>query len=264
MATVSLRLGTAITMVLVTAGCGPSAHQPEIVVSYEKASTGSGLVGRSLLKRTHLLEHLAERVGHTLKLPHDIALVGAQCGEANAYWDAAQKKITICYEDASLSVHVFKLAGDLDPIPAAFNAELATFYHELAHAAIDFDELPITGREEDAADQLVVFSLLEPDENGTVEPAAEYAVKDYARMFEQYAAHQQDLVDDDFAAKHSLNQTRMYNVLCWMYGADPMKYGDIVTDGSLPKGRAVGCVDEYKQLARSWSTLLKPYVRSNR
>ena len=257
----SSRAGAAILAALVAAGCGAGSHKPEITVTYEKASTGPAIVGRSLMTRTHLLEQVAERVNNTLEIPFDIALVGAQCGEANAYWSVAEKKITICYEDANLSLHSFKAAGDSDPIPAAINAELATFYHELAHAAIDFDELPITGREEDASDQLVVVLLLEPDANGNVEPEAENAVKDYARMFEQYAAGQGDLVEADYAAKHSVNQTRMYNVLCWMYGADPAKYGDLVTDGLLPQSRAHGCQAEYQQMARSWSKLLAPYEK---
>jgi len=257
----SFRTGAGVVAVLLAAGCGSGSHEPEITVTYQKAASGPAIVGRSLMTRTHLLEHVAEHINHTMNLPYDIALVGAQCGEANAFWNFAEKKITICYEDANLSLHSFKSAGDSDPIPAAINAELATFYHELAHAAIDFDELPITGREEDASDQLVVFLLLEPDENGNVEPEAEHIVKDYARMFEQYAAGQGDLVEADFAAKHSVNQTRMYNVLCWMYGANPAKYGDLVTDGLLPESRAGGCQAEYQQLARSWSKLLVPYVK---
>ena len=245
--------------VLLVAGCGGSA-EPKINVTYEKARTGPALVGSSLMSRSRLLERVAERINTTMKLPHDIQLVGSQCGEANAYWNLAEKKITICYEDANLSLRSFQRAGDPDPIPAAVNAEIATFYHELAHATIDLYDLPITGREEDASDQLVVFLLLEPDENGVVEPRAEQAVRDYARMFEQYAAGQDVLVEADFAAKHSLNQTRMYNVLCWFYGHDPVEHADLVTGGLLPQDRARGCEDEYKQLDKSWSKLLEPYL----
>ena len=251
----------ALVAVLLAAGCNSGSHDPKMTVTYEKASTGPAIIGRAMMTRTHLLDDVADKINHTLDLPYDIALVGAQCGEANAFWNFAEKKITICYEDADLSLRAFKAAGDSDPIPAAVNAEIATFYHEFAHAAIDFDELPITGREEDASDQLVVFLLLEPDENGNVEPRAEDAVKDYARMFEQYAEGQQDLVEADFAAKHSVNQTRMYNVLCWIYGHDPVEHADIVTDGLLPESRADGCEDEFKQLSRSWSKLLAPYKK---
>jgi len=163
----------ALVAALLAAGCNSGSHDPKMTVTYEKASTGPAIVGRAMMTRTHMLDHVADKINHTLDLPYDIALVGAQCGEANAFWNLAEKKITICYEDADLSLRAFKAAGDSDPIPAAVNAEIATFYHEFAHAAIDFDELPITGREEDASDQLVVFLLLEPDENGNIEPVAE-------------------------------------------------------------------------------------------
>lgn len=43
---------------------------------------------------------------------------------------------------------------------------------------------------------------------------------------------------------------------CWFYGHDPVEHADLVTDGLLPKDRAGGCADEYRQLDRSWSKLL--------
>ena len=72
-------------------------------------------------------------------------------------------------------------------------------------------------------------------------------------LFEQYAAGQEILVEADFAAKHSVNRARMYNILCWFYGHDPAEHGDLVTDGWLPEDRARGCEDEYKQLHKSWA-----------
>lgn len=232
-----------------------------MTVTYEKAASGQALAGRSLMMRNHILENAAEKVNATIKLPQDIALVGAECNEPNAYWDSGKKRITLCYEDALLSLRSFQAAGDADPIPAAVNATRATFYHELAHAAIDLGGLPITGKEEDASDQLVVYLLLTPDENGNVEPGAEQAVRDYARMFEHYAESEGDLEEADLADKHPVDQARMYNMLCWMYGSNPAKFERLVTDGELPESRAVGCEDEYQLLARSWSELFAPYEK---
>ena len=121
--------------VLVASGCGSGSHDPKMIVTYEKASTGQAIIGRAMMTRTHLLDDVADKTNHTLDLPYDIALVGAQCGEANAFWNFAEKKITICYEDADLSLRAFKAAGDSDPIPAAVNAELAISYHEFARRA---------------------------------------------------------------------------------------------------------------------------------
>lgn len=232
-----------------------------MTVSYESAKSGNAIAGRSLMMRSHLLDNMAEKVNGTLKLPLDIALVGSQCDTPNAFWSFAEKKITLCYEDANLSLRSFKAAGDADPIPAAVNATRATFYHELAHAAIDLGGLPITGKEEDAADQLVVYLFLAPDANGNVEPGAERAVRDYARMFEHYAETEGALEDSDLADKHTVDQARMYNMLCWMYGSDPAKFERLVTDGELPESRAAGCEEEYRLLARSWSELFAPFEK---
>ena len=135
---------TVLVAALVASGCASGSPEPKMTATYENAASGQASAGRSMMMRTHLLENMAAKVNGTIKLPQDIALVGAQCGQPNAFWNFAEKKITICYEDANLSLRSFKAAGDADPIPAAINATRATLYHELAHAAIDFGNLPIT------------------------------------------------------------------------------------------------------------------------
>ncbi len=53
----------------------------------------------------------------------------------------------------------------------------------------------------------------------------------------------------------------MYNLECWVYGADPVGNADLVKNGSLPQDRADGCEDEYAKLSSSWDTLLGPYLK---
>ena len=208
------------------------------------------------MQRGELLEHVTQETNHALRLPLAISVVGAQCGVENAFWNFSEKTITICYEDAELSFRLFKEAGDPDPIGSAAAAEETTFYHELAHAVIDSYGLPFTGREEDVADQLVVYLLLEPHGNGEVDEDAPDAVMAYARMFEQYAKDKKFVSENDFADKHSMSKARVYNLLCWMYGSDPAKFGHIVNDGLLPATRAAGCEGEFKELSRGWTSLL--------
>jgi hypothetical protein len=259
---------------LIVAGCGWGGTEPQMSVSYGEATTPEAIAGYSLMRESALLEHVAENVNSSLKLPYDVALVGEQCGKANAYWSVDAKKITVCYEDADLTLMVFKALGDADPAPAAANAELTTVYHELGHAVIDFYGLPVLGQEEDAADGFVVFLMLHPgidlgqaigidgSSSGEVQPQAVRSAIDFARLFKGYSLNQDFVTEAEFATKHSLSQERTYNVLCWVYGADPAKYSDIVTDGLLPKSRADGCQEEYNLLAESWSRLLKPYLKN--
>jgi hypothetical protein len=213
------------------------------------------------MQNTRLLDDLATRANDLLKFPLDVPLLGSQCGVDNAFWHPSDKKMTICYEDAEHSLRIFKAADDPDPDKSAINAEIATFYHELGHATIDLYDLPATGREEDVADQLAAYMLLEPDENGKTDPKEVQAAKDYARMFRAYAAERGEVGDDEFADEHPLDRTRMYNFECWIYGSDPTANADVVADGLLPARRAEGCEAEYNKLAQAWSALLAPHLR---
>ncbi|GJF09245.1 hypothetical protein NGTWS1702_32560 [Mycolicibacterium cyprinidarum] len=232
-----------------------------MIVTYQDAHSPEAITGRTLMQDNELLEDLAGDINQTLNLPYDIGLLGAQCDEANAFWDPDEKAITICYEDAALARQIFTEAGDADPDASALNSEYATFYHEVGHMAINVYELPVTGREEDVADQLAAYLLLEPGEDGTTDPESVQAVKDFARAFGASGAQRTELGNEDFADVHSLDETRMFNLECWIYGSNPEANADLVTDGELPEERASGCQDEWIQLDNAWSTLLDPYFK---
>ncbi|KMO82788.1 DUF4344 domain-containing metallopeptidase [Mycolicibacterium chlorophenolicum] len=239
---------------------GDDAPSGSMTVTYEDATTPDAVAGRDLLKNNQVLEDMADDVNQTLALPHDVPLLGVQCDEANAFWDPTAKTVTICYEDAANSERIFTEAGDPDPAASAINAEWATFFHEVGHMAVTLYDLPVTGREEDVADQLAAYILLTPGDDGKADPESVQSVKDFARVFN--ASGNADVSDDDMADVHSLDKQRVYNLECWIYGSDPEANGDLVTDGQLPEDRADGCADEWQQLDKAWSTLLDPYFRS--
>ena len=66
---------------------------------------------------------------------------------------------------------------------------------------------------------------------------------------------------EEFADVHSLDDQRFYSLLCWVYGSDPDTYAFLVKDGDLPKGRALGCPDEYIRNVESWIELLDPWLK---
>jgi hypothetical protein len=79
--------------------------------------------------------------------------------------------------------------------------------------------------------------------------AGTLAIQPATAEFEQY----------EFADEHSLGPVRLYNVLCWIYGSDPEKYGSIVADGHLPEERAVRCPAEWDRMSKAWQRLLAPH-----
>ena len=232
-----------------------------MIATYQDTQSPDAARGKELLEDDHALEDMADDINQTLNLPYDIPLLGAQCDQANAFWSPSDKTITICYEDTSNSERIFTEVGDADAIESAINAEWATFYHEVGHMAITVYDLPVTGREEDVADQLAAYILLTPGDDGQIDPESVQAVKDFARVFAATGAANPDVDDGAMADVHSLDMQRVYNLVCWIYGSNPDANADLVTRGALPEDRAAGCQEEWQQLDQAWSTLLDPYFK---
>lgn len=270
----SRRVAALIAAAVLGAGCGGVEPEPvagEMTVTYRDATSAEAIRGRALMKDARLLEDVAHDVNDSLKLPEDVALVADQCGTANAAWNSGQREIKICYELAELNLRLFEDDpehehahpghGDTVPAQAAVNATIGVFFHELGHAVISLFDLPITGREEDVADQLAAYAILEPNNVLKQFPNAAGVAGDYALMFKKWAADRDWVAPADFAAVHSLNETRMFNLKCWIYGSDPAGHADMVANGSLPESRSAGCPEEYQQLSRAWFTLLAPHLK---
>lgn len=127
--------------------------------------------------------------------------------------------------------------------------------------AISVYDLPVTGREEDVADQLAAYILLTPGDDGQIDPESVQAVKDFARVFDASGAETTEVDPGALADEHSLDMQRVYNLDCWIYGSNPDANADLVTSGQLPEDRANGCQAEWEQLDQAWSTLLDPYFK---
>ncbi len=150
-------------------------------------------------------------------------------------------------------------------------------YHEAGHAIIDLWQLPITGREEDAADQFATLVLLSgtgwftdhssPLTDAELEKALAAAdfwgllrtpFKILAAMPDSAAYVQPPFFSDE----HSMYEQRYYNTLCWLYGAQPDRLGFLVDwnssvdRGLLPRERARRCSAEYEQMRRAWEVIL--------
>ncbi len=230
----------------------------KMTVVYEDAKTPDAIRGRKFMEDTNLLPQLVDDINDTLKLPYDVPLRGSQCDEPNDFWNRDDKSMIMCYEDIANSLDLYKMAGDKDPADGTFHEALASFYHETGHMVIDLYDLPATGREEDVADQASVYLLLRP-ENGKIDPDSISAILDSARWFDAMDALSGGQVN--FADPHSPSEARMYNMLCWAYGAQPDAMSAAVAEGLLPEERAASCGDEYQKLDHAWSTLLEPYLK---
>ena len=162
-----------------------------------------------------------------------VKVVREKCDEDNAFYDPETKSITICLEMVD-SVWAYAQEQDTDPKiqkDIATNSLMFFFLHELGHAYIDVMQFPVTGREEDVADQIASYFILELEKDNSFDWIA-----DGAFTFYQYSEENPEIDEEALADVHSLDKQRFYNIACWLYGATADE--SIVTDRGLPEERA--------------------------
>lgn len=153
----------------------------------------------------------------------------------------------------SLCLATPALAGEDEQSEFVADNLIATFYHEMGHALIDQLELPVLGREEDAADILSVLLIDEVWEPETATGIAENTALSYVFMAEENADSEPAFWD-----VHGLDLQRYYSHVCLFYGADPENRTGFAKDFDLPPERAEGCAEEYQLALDSWWTYLEP------
>lgn len=180
----------------------------------------------------------------------DFSVEFAECGEENAYYDPSTRTITICYELAEGMIGIGRLIDyrtDYTVAEFTVNGLNWVFLHELGHAVIDMHDLPITGQEENVADQFANLMVIDAGlpQIGPILSMSEFYSKSFGSRISWDT--------------HSFNDQRYYNMLCLLYG----KYGSELgwdEDEYIPERRAVWCPSEYEQASSTWELLLNQYV----
>lgn len=134
----------------------------------------------------------------------------------------------------------------------AVNNSLFTLYHEVAHLLIDKLSLPVLGKEEDAADHIATWVLLEkgtPEANQALEDAADGWVLTGARYGDYFGG-------DDYASGYSPDRHRAMQIICLMVGADRTAFRSIANAYDIPSERQHTCLYDYELINRSMDTLL--------
>lgn len=209
------------------------------------------------VKSTRALEKMQDLLS-ALRLPRRLLIKADGCnGESNAWYE--DSAVTICYE--FLDEIWRNSSGKSTPAGiAAIDTVVGPFVdvvlHEVGHAVFDFWQTPLFGREEDAADQFSAYIVLQlgKDEARRLILGNAYQYKSDLQTGSVPVALKK------FADVHGTPQQRFFNVLCLAYGADSKLFADIVESGFLPKDRSEGCEDEYKQVARAFNKLVRPYI----
>jgi len=250
---------------MVLAAClatGPAAAQPpaelpgsQVRINYGVPKNPAHQPIYERLQKRRVLEDFRDFLS-PLRLPQPLTIKVESCnGVVNAYYSS--QAVTICYEYIAWIHQVARkvtLSNEITLEDAVVGPFVDVLLHEVAHAIFDILKIPIFGREEDAADQLAAFILLQFGKD-----VARRTITGAALLFRQMAIEHEPGTAD-YAAVHGLPAQRFVNVLCIAYGSDPQLFQDFVKQGFLPPHRLGFCRWEYRQIAHAFRTLIAPHV----
>ena len=208
-------------------------------------------------------EKLAKVLNQIFKLPRVVEIQVKNCPTPNLYFDPNTKTVVICYEFFDYLFELFDgvpqadFAG-IDAWRKVLGTIFFAFYHELGHALIDVLEIPVLGKEEDAADQLAAYLTLLAIKDLQDLSWVALSAADWFKL--QGALNKRAGQPPPYWDAHSLSLQRYYHVLCLVYGSAPNKFIKLLGPSGLPQHQARRCVSEAKNVKRAWSKVLAPHM----
>jgi len=254
-AVVVFAIGLALTVLAAAQDNSTSIDRVRTV--YEEAQNEKQQAIRTAMQERRLLE-LAGALLNAFRLPRELTLAARGCEGRETAWYGFDKA-NFCYEYVELiQRHAPRLAtpGGVPRADTLVGAVLDTLLHEAAHGIFDLLEIPVMGREEDAADFFSIYLMLQ------------FPPEDAKRLIEGIAFNMGSEARQDFAERpqprkfagpHGPNVQRHYNVLCLAYAANPALFNNAVPAG-LPPWRAMNCWEEWGMLRRAFTALIMPHV----
>ncbi len=237
-----------------------AASGSRIRIDYEQPKAAELRTIQQALKDRYVLETLQHFLS-PLRLPRDVTVRTAQCSErdgenrTNLEYQP-NRPVTICYE----------LMAKIARIAAAHTADetlqrkvivgafVQSALQETAYAIFDVLEIPIWGREFDAADRLAAFIIMQFGDD-----IAANVMVGAANLF--YWSDQ-TWQGSQFASTASPDAQRFYNYACIAVAGNPWLFGGWVK--FIPERRAGPngrwCSDDYEEIRRAFNLRIMPHV----
>jgi hypothetical protein len=244
-------------IVIAWAASGGTARSAQVQIEYGVPKNLSHQRVYERLQDLQVLESLREFL-RPFRLPRSLTMKVDGCdGESNAWY--ADDAVTVCYEYLDdVWKNAFKRTAfeGVAQVDVMLGPLFDVFLHEFGHAAFEYFDVPLFGREEDAADQFSAYIMLRmgKEEARRLILGTAYAYKIEAE------GPSENLTMSRYADEHGTPAQRFYNLLCVAYGADANAFEDLVAKGYLPKDRAEGCAEEFQQLQKAFQRLIDPHI----
>ena len=242
-----------LCLLLLTAASLAQTRDGRLKVVYSPPKTAMSKIWEGAIQKGQFYEQAADRLNNYLAWPRDVLIVIGDIGTANCFYAPDQHRIYMGYEMYDYLFAQFRtIENDQEALRHTFLAMDFFFYHEMGHCLAGELNLPITGREEDAADDLAAVSLAEGGQYGGDVAMA-------AAQFFEIMSRGVDVKKLPFWDEHGLDGQRFYNILTTFYGSNPNRY--IFLEKIVPASRLARGEREFKHKSRSWDRILNQHLR---
>lgn len=234
------------------------AKTGEVISVWQRPVGQANVVGYELLKASET-EYLAKSLATAFELPAPLKVKGVNGFGGGPFYNPEDNSITLPYQFATAVIGVISETNpegsetEWGESVGAVNSFI--FAHEFAHALIHNFNLPVLGREEDAADGIATVLLLKAEEGAT------YAA-DAAEFWDAFSGRQSPPKLVEYADNHSFDRQRAYNILCWVGGSDEAILQALAENEIVPEERLVSCPAEWELLRESAEQVLKPHLQN--
>ena len=230
------------------------AANSRVIIDYIDPRLPRSQITLDRLKKRQVLEELSMFLS-PLRLPRPLRVRTKSCGVVNAFYVPTEWAINLCYE----YYENLEAIAPADVSPQGYTRDevivggfIDAIFHELGHALFDILSVPVFGREEDAADQLSAFLMLQFG-------------KDVARITIKGAAyHLSDLEESAHAHRIRRRARRACAAVLQLHVPRLRRraggFREYVDRGVLPKARAEHCGREYLTVRRAFTKTIFPYI----
>ncbi len=220
-----------------------------------------------LLKERHSLEKIQEAFS-PFRFPENVRVATIECGQSNAWYQRKNHvpTVTLCYEylqEIWENLPKDVTEGGTTAIDALAGQFFFAVAHEFGHLLFDVYQVPVFGREEDAADNFATFIMLQFRDGGRrLISGAAYSYNKFVKDYK--AKPKATLPLGAFSSNHGQPEERFFNLLCVAYGSNDKLFADVVEKGWLPKSRAKDCRYEFEVLQFAFQNQIQPHIDRDR
>ena len=210
-----------------------------------------------LIQASEIFEEITRDLNELFDLPQTINIRFGAGLDGPSYF---QQNIDMPYEFLLTVDHYLANAGysqsDEEQAEALLNITEFVLYHEVGHALIDVLDIPVLGKDEDAVDGFAAILATQWDLDEVALATADL----HSIQAEQAGG---DISDEEFWDSHSLDEQRMFSILCMIYGSDSNEHASLLEEIGMPDEKGAECEYEYHRAKRNWERVLGNAIKGN-